>query len=573
MTLPGSISNIRFSERDSTGSAFCIPYWLIVYWLAPIVLCSQIASDANAMSSRIPVVFHYRTITSASGDYELSIDPSNQSGEGESDLKLTKNGELLWAKKFPATFYEAFISNDGRIVGYAYTNGVQGGVDPGKIAIFILAVDGEILLDERIARSPSPYFHMDPTPIVGEFVAAQGTDLVAVLIRGVWRFYSLSEARLFRSLQADDKGVWKAVWVRDTEYLVVQSCVGRNVTDGVCYRIIDTNGAELFRLEWLDDFQCKDHKKTVQLVEHLHAHGSVKYGPKSRTFALESFANQTLVTYEIIDTSEKFDVRSISTIPTVMPPSNDTKLWSHLPGISLQPKETIRVSPTPGKFRNVIPDLDCGFVFGPGRKLLVARREQRVRDAMNLGSLELGDSEHMRAPVGWIDEKRILVEGSDEYNIVDSQSLNILKRIDRKSDHTWLNMPRGACLGPNGEIAFTSRKDRYSNPPHLYSSEGEPIRTIAISSEVNVQGMEYDGSKWFLTEGDQLYVLNADGELLARYTLKLNPSWFRIYTQPSRRLGTDELYLMDRNNKYLLYRFEIPLLTLYANGVDQHSPG
>jgi hypothetical protein len=137
----------------------------------------------------------------------------------------------------------------------------------------------------------------------------------------------------------------------------------------------------------------------------------------------------------------------------------------------------------------------------------------------------------MRAPVGWIDEKRILVEGSDEYNIVDSQSLNILKCIDRKADHTWLKMPRGACLGPNGEIAFTSRKDRYSNPPQgasisLYSSEGEPIRTITISSEVNVQGMEYDGSKWYLTEGDQLYVLNADGELQARYTLKLSPSWF-----------------------------------------------
>lgn len=565
MNLPGSISGIRFSERDSTISALCISRWVIVHLLASVVICIQIVTEANAMSSRIPVVFHYRTITSASGEYELSIDPSNQSGEGESDLKLTKNGELLWTKKFPATFYEAFISNDGRIVGYAYTNGIEGRPDPGEIAIFILAVDGEILLDERIARSPSPYFHMDPTPIVGEFVAAEGTDLAAILIRGVWRFYSLSEARLFRSLQADDKGVWKAVWVRDTEYLVVQSCVGRNVTDGVCYRIIDTNGAELFRLEWLDDFQCKDHEKTVQLVEYLHAHGSVKYGPKSRTFSLESFANQTLVTYEIIDTKEEFEVRQISTIPTVIPPTSDDKSWFHVPSISLQPKETIRVSPTPGKFSSVSSDLDCGFVFGPGRKLLVARRERRVRDAMNLGSLELGGSEHMRAPVGWIDEKRILVEGSDEYNIVDSQSLNKLRRIDRKADHTWLKMPRSACLGPNGEIAFTSRKDRYSNPPQgasisLYSSEGEPIRTIAISSEVNVQGMEYDGSKWFLTEGDQLYVLNADGELLARYTLKLSPSWFRFYTQPSRRLGTDELYIMDRNNKYLLYRFEIPLL-------------
>jgi hypothetical protein len=566
MSLPGSISTTRFTERDSTISALCISRWGIVGLLAPIVLCSQIASDANAMSNRIPIVFHYRTITSASGEYELSIDPSNQSGEGESELKLTKSGELLWAKKFPATFYEAFISNDGGIVGYAYTNGIQGGVDPGDIAIFILAVDGEILLDERIARSPSPYFHMDPTPIVGEFVAAEGTDLVAVLIRGVWRIYSLSEARLFRSLQADDKGVWKAVWVRDTEYLVVQSCVGRNVTDGVCYRIIDTNGAEQFRLECLDDFQCKDHEKTVQLVEYLDAHGSVKYGPKSRTFSLESFANQTLVTYEIIDTSEKFDVRAISTIPTVMPPSNDNKLWSHLPSISLQPKETIRVSPTPGKFSNVIPDLDCGFVFGPGRKLLVARRDQRVRDAMNRVSPELVDSEHMSAPVGWIDEKGILCRGSDEYNIVDSQSLNILKRIDRKADHTWLKMPRSACIGPDGEIAIASRKDWYSNQPQgasisLYSSEGEPIRTVAISSEVNVQGMEYDGSKWFLTEGDQLYILNADGELLARYTLKLNPSWFRLYTQPSRRLGADDLYIMDSNNKYLLYRFEIPLLT------------
>lgn len=68
MNLPGSISGIRFSERDSKISALCISRWVIVHLLASVVICIQIVTEANTMSSRIPVVFHYRTITSASGE-------------------------------------------------------------------------------------------------------------------------------------------------------------------------------------------------------------------------------------------------------------------------------------------------------------------------------------------------------------------------------------------------------------------------------------------------------------------------------------------------------------------------
>ncbi len=100
MNLPGSISGIRFSERDSTISALCISRRVVVYLLASVVICIQIVTEANAMSSRIPVVFIIEPSRLLRAITNCRSNPSNQSGEGESRFKTNQEWRVALDKKF-----------------------------------------------------------------------------------------------------------------------------------------------------------------------------------------------------------------------------------------------------------------------------------------------------------------------------------------------------------------------------------------------------------------------------------------------------------------------------------------
>jgi hypothetical protein len=58
---------------------------------------------------------------SPSGGYRLFVDPSDRSGEGPATYRLSYNGKEVWSGKRPFTLWEAGVTDDGRVGGYAYS--------------------------------------------------------------------------------------------------------------------------------------------------------------------------------------------------------------------------------------------------------------------------------------------------------------------------------------------------------------------------------------------------------------------------------------------------------------------
>jgi hypothetical protein len=103
------------------------------------------------------------TYRSPSGALELGVDPSERKGAGEASYRLEREGALVWERVHPFTLLEALVRDDGRIAGYALTEGV-GRV--GEIVIAVLGSDGGIVAEERVPQTRSRSMHGPPEPHV-----------------------------------------------------------------------------------------------------------------------------------------------------------------------------------------------------------------------------------------------------------------------------------------------------------------------------------------------------------------------------------------------------------------------
>ena len=58
---------------------------------------------------------------SPSGRFVLNVDPTDRMGRGEGNYQVSSNGVVVWTGTKPFTLYEAGITDDGIIGGYAYS--------------------------------------------------------------------------------------------------------------------------------------------------------------------------------------------------------------------------------------------------------------------------------------------------------------------------------------------------------------------------------------------------------------------------------------------------------------------
>jgi hypothetical protein len=68
-------------------------------------------------------VLNPKDYDSPSGTYRLRVDPGNRYGAGKATYRLTKGGKEIWSGERPFTLWEAGVTDDGTVAGYAYTRG------------------------------------------------------------------------------------------------------------------------------------------------------------------------------------------------------------------------------------------------------------------------------------------------------------------------------------------------------------------------------------------------------------------------------------------------------------------
>jgi len=93
-----------------------------------------VGSTTSAMEGPPPIL-NLTTYASVSGEYTLSVNPTDLHGRGHADYRFAEQREGLWTNRLPFTLWEAGIANSGHIGGYAYSHGWRGFSEEGYIDI------------------------------------------------------------------------------------------------------------------------------------------------------------------------------------------------------------------------------------------------------------------------------------------------------------------------------------------------------------------------------------------------------------------------------------------------------
>jgi sugar lactone lactonase YvrE len=204
------------------------------------------------------------TYRSASGSWELRVDPMSRNGEGAGDYELWHQGELVWKERHPFTFFEAVVAEDGSVAGYSYMNGYRDVRCEGSFVVATIGSDGKVRGQESTPRTNSPFMHEAPTPTaVGLCLDAQRGGFV-VLINDPdvnstcyeWRTYDLKTCKLMGSIRPGEGSetpsterayLWSVRALPDTPLFAAHSWVLEN--NGPRCELIDREG----RIVWKQD--------------------------------------------------------------------------------------------------------------------------------------------------------------------------------------------------------------------------------------------------------------------------------------------------------------------------------
>lgn len=98
--------------------------WLRV--LAGITVLLLAALSTKAAPNRFGPTLDPMTYVSHNGAWTLHIDPSEPEGGGPGQFRVEQAGHLVWEREQPFTMWDASISDDGVVAGYAYDTGWYG---------------------------------------------------------------------------------------------------------------------------------------------------------------------------------------------------------------------------------------------------------------------------------------------------------------------------------------------------------------------------------------------------------------------------------------------------------------
>jgi hypothetical protein len=283
-----------------------------------------------------------KTYTSPSGEFVLSVDPSQRSGAGKALYALKRNGTVVWSAEHPFTLWDAVLADDGTTGGYAYSRGYNydgGARGQGDFVVAILDTGGKLRLAERTAREASRFLHRMPDPQAdGLFIDAHNDRLVVRVVdpdvnAGVesWWTYHLSDGKSAgksrpRELMHDPEA---ARWVIDarpvaqTPLTLVHWYRLASESDqwqtGARFTLVDLQSKPVWTLELPRDYTISDDEDAQeQLRNAIHEHGAILDTTQPSRFELRHVAAGERVTYAVArdaDTPHGWKVTEVARTP------------------------------------------------------------------------------------------------------------------------------------------------------------------------------------------------------------------------------------------------------------------
>lgn len=381
------------------------------------LLVSMLLLASPTVAQRLPHVqqpAHYR---SPSGLFDLHVRPSTRAGDGPAECTLRRGGVVVWTAEKPYTLFEAAVTDEGVVAGYAYSTGLVGRHGaPGDLRALILDASGAERLDEATPRQVSRLLHASPEPEAAGLFVDQQNDRFVLRVRSTgsngesWSVYRLKSGKKGPSVQlpASDGWVAAARPVPGTPLTLVHRIVAAT---GASFSLLDLQAQEVWSVRWPNDYGANAEAAAVTLVE-VRTRGAV-LDVRRGAFDLRSYAPGESVTFTVA--VEKAAPGGWAVRETVRTPVRPAA-----PAISSRPLTllgTFPVGPRPGPADGHV----FGFDFDDRGRLGVLRRVGYEKFALgllaatgrslaeiplNLGEIDKADG----APaVLWVDADRWLV--------------------------------------------------------------------------------------------------------------------------------------------------------------------
>lgn len=280
-----------------------------------VLLCLVVLTAARA-SEGPPPVLHITTYRSPSGRYELTVDPSHLLGEGRGHYRLVRDGETVWADDLSFTLWEAAVTDDGVVAGYAYTTGWRGRADNGEFVVCLINPDGSPRLVKRTPREEGG-LHMPPNPVArGFFVDAQNDRVVFRFEADPdrlddraqrWEVYRLGTGEALapltiKAFEPEVKGFSMVIGagpVPGTGLTLLAESVhrwGEVRREGLRLALLDRDGVERWSTERPDEFNGLDGFSAWWVDEKV----LMPAGPAPGTFVYRSVADQARLTFTVV---------------------------------------------------------------------------------------------------------------------------------------------------------------------------------------------------------------------------------------------------------------------------------
>lgn len=233
-----------------------------------------------------------KTYTSPSGEFKLRVDPSTIYGQGEGSYRMTRGDAEVWTKKLPFTLWDAGVTDDGTVAGYAYSLGAEnrpperGDSVEGKLHQVILDPRGELRMNEILPRRGTDSCMSQIDRRVRGMIVDPENDRFIVRCREggglstgeTWRTYELSTGKRKDEFEFDHPRTgqhefWLLIAARaiaGTPLILVNweyskyDDTGNNVhTRGGCIALVDAAGKPVWELDRPNDYpEAGDFEKT-----------------------------------------------------------------------------------------------------------------------------------------------------------------------------------------------------------------------------------------------------------------------------------------------------------------------
>ncbi|MGD9780589.1 MAG: hypothetical protein AB7V14_00390 [Kiritimatiellia bacterium] len=336
------------------------------------------------------------TYSSASGEYALSVDPSDIDGRGPADCRFSRNGETVWTNRFPFTFWEAVVADSGTVAGYAYGQGRRGNYGAeghGDLRVVVLSPDGAILGQESVARTNSIFFGEDPPRPCAEGIFQTGPPPLAIVRvvepagreeKEFWWVYDLATgARVATQdprAQMSDAGTLQAVLSATPLPGLSLNLVHWLAIDyprrGAAFALLNLLGEPVWELSLPTDYTCPDDdKREDEILRSIRRNGAVLAIGTNGTFDLQFVQDNLRVSYAVEQTAPRqWTIRETARashalapadVPPVPPPAAPLEKLGEFP---LQ---------TPAAASNAVRDVEA-FDFDPEGRICALKDPRGV---------------------------------------------------------------------------------------------------------------------------------------------------------------------------------------------------